>query len=434
MNIFFKLNRFIFSLMLLSVVTIQAQDSSDESADSIEEVVTTARRRTESVSDVPIAISAFSGNDLEEKGINNIEFLEELVPGLSIGNSIFAQNSVAIGIRGLGATRSSAQWDQKIAVYVDDAYQIRPQGTLFDLFDINNVQVLKGPQGTLFGKNTTSGAILVNSNTPVIGEFESSVKVSMGQRNLNSVSTMINIPLTSNASLRVVGIDKTQDGYIKNLDSFGKNSGDIDNLSARAMLGVDITESLSMLYTVSTFQTDGTALGANCNVYTTGSTLSGAAAFAGFTSAQKQRVYDNCSSSGHYETYHDESYGGQNMNIDKTQLKLTYDLGIGTLNFIHATAESDDKEDVWGFGNTSTENDDMYIVGPRQTTSDGETTEIRFSGSAMDDRVQYTVGYFESDVDGTGINDTILGAGFKASSDLIPLGIGMDALLDYLLT
>ena len=100
--------------MLLSVVTIQAQDSSDESADSIEEVVTTARRRTESVSDVPIAISAFSGNDLEEKGINNIEFLEELVPGLSIGNSIFAQNSVAIGIRGLGATRSSAQWDQKL--------------------------------------------------------------------------------------------------------------------------------------------------------------------------------------------------------------------------------------------------------------------------------------------------------------------------------
>ena len=428
MNILFKLNRFIFSLMLLSVVTIQAQDSSDESADSIEEVVTTARRRTESVSDVPIAISAFSGNDLEENGINNIEFLEELVPGLSIGNSIFAQNSVAIGIRGLGATRSSAQWDQKIAVYVDDVYQIRPQGTLFDLFDTNNVQVLKGPQGTLFGKNTTSGAILVNNNTPVIGEFESSVKVSMGQRNLNSVSTMINVPLTSNASLRFVGIDKTQDGYIKNLDSFGKNSGDIDNLSARAMLGVDITESLSMLYTVSTFQTDGTALGANCNVYTTGSTLSGAAAFAGFTSAQKQRVYDNCSSSGHYETYHDESYGGQNMNIDKTQLKLTYDLGIGTLNFIHATAESDDKEDVWGFGNTSTENDDMYIVGPRQTTSDGETTEIRFSGSAMDDRVQYTVGYFESDVDGTGINDTILGAGFKASSDLIPLGIGMDAL------
>ena len=187
LNILFKLNRFIFSLMLLSVVTVNAQDSSDESADSIEEVVTTARRRTESVSDVPIAISAFSGNDLEESGINNIEFLEELVPGLSIGNSIFAQNSVAIGIRGLGATRSSAPCDQKIAWYVDAVYQIRPQGTLFDLFDTNNVQVLKGPQGTLFGKNTTSGAILVNNNTPVIGEFESSVKVSMGQRNWNSV-------------------------------------------------------------------------------------------------------------------------------------------------------------------------------------------------------------------------------------------------------
>lgn len=418
-----------FLFLLVSFTTsIIAQQANNEAVEEIEEITTTARRREESVKDVPIAIKAFSGDDLEESGVNNMEYLEELVPGLSVGNSIFAQNSVAIGIRGLGATRSSAQWDQKIAVYVDDAYQIRPQGTLFDLFDVNNVQVLKGPQGTLFGKNTTSGAILVNNNTPNVEGFESSVKVSMGQRNLNTVAAMTNIPLTSNAALRVVAMHKKQDGYIKNLDTFGKDSGDIDNFTGRAMLGIDISDRLNLLYTVSSFETSGTALGANCNVYTTGSTLSGAAAFAGFTSAQNQRVYDNCSSSGHYETYHDESYGGQNMNIDKTQLKLTYDLGIGTLSFIHATAESDDKEAIWGFGNTSTEYDDMYIVGPRQTTSDGETTEIRFSGSAMDERVQYTVGYFESDVDGTGINDTIIGAGFKASSSLIPLGVGMDAV------
>ncbi|MFL2703956.1 MAG: TonB-dependent receptor [Gammaproteobacteria bacterium] len=424
MKTFALLKQTLFVLLSLTFTfNINSQESNDIEVAEIEDVITTARRREESVKDVPIAIKAFSGDALEESGINNMEYLEELVPGLSVGNSIFAQNSVAIGIRGLGATRSSVQWDQKIAVYVDDAYQIRPQGTLFDLFDVNNVQILKGPQGTLFGKNTTTGAILVNNNTPNVGKFESSVKVQMGQRFLTNIAAMTNIPLTSSAALRVVAMQKKQDGYIKNLDTFGKDSGQIDNFTGRAMLGIDFTDRLNLLYTLSTFETSGTALGANCNVYTSGTSLPAAADSQGaFTSAQKQRVFDNCSSSGHYETYHDESFGGQDMNVEKTQLKLTYDLDIGSLSFIHATAESDDKEAVWGFGNTSSEYDDMYIVGPRQTTSDGETTEIRFSGAAMNDKIQYTVGYFESEVDGTGINDTILGSGFEASSTPIPSG------------
>ena len=182
MKTFALLKQTLFVLLSLTFTfNINSQESNDIEVAEIEDVITTARRREESVKDVPIAIKAFSGDALEESGINNMEYLEELVPGLSVGNSIFAQNSVAIGIRGLGATRSSVQWDQKIAVYVDDAYQIRPQGTLFDLFDVNNVQILKGPQGTLFGKNTTTGAILVNNNTPNVGKFESSVKVQMIQ-------------------------------------------------------------------------------------------------------------------------------------------------------------------------------------------------------------------------------------------------------------
>ena len=274
MKTFALLKQTLFVLLSLTFTfNINSQESNDIEVAEIEDVITTARRREESVKDVPIAIKAFSGDALEESGINNMEYLEELVPGLSVGNSIFAQNSVAIGIRGLGATRSSVQWDQKIAVYVDDAYQIRPQGTLFDLFDVNNVQILKGPQGTLFGKNTTTGAILVNNNTPNVGKFESSVKVQMGQRFLTNIAAMTNIPLTSSAALRVVAMQKKQDGYIKNLDTFGKDSGQIDNFTGRAMLGIDFTDRLNLLYTLSTFETSGTALGANCNVYTSGTSL-----------------------------------------------------------------------------------------------------------------------------------------------------------------
>ncbi len=111
-----------------------------------------------------------------------MEYLNEIVPNMLMVKANVAQNGVAVGLRGLGSSRSSAQWDQKIAIYIDDAYQLRPQGALFDLFDISNVQVLKGPQGTLFGKNTTSGAILVNNNTPVMDVLESTVRLTMGPK------------------------------------------------------------------------------------------------------------------------------------------------------------------------------------------------------------------------------------------------------------
>ena len=271
----FNLNKLFFIAITLSIFNLQAQDSSDESADSMEEVITTARRTEESVNDVPIAISAFSGSDLDEKGITNMEDIRSLVPNMMIQKSANNQSVANVSVRGMGSSRGSVQFDNKIAIYVDDAFMIRPQGSLFDLFDVNNLQVLKGPQGTLFGKNTTSGAILINNNLPVVGEFDSSVKVSMGQRHLNSVSAMVNLPLTSNAALRIVGITKKQDGYINNLDGFSDDGGIIDNETFRAMLSVDITEDLNLLYTQSMFNSSGTAVYSNCEVYTNSPMLAG---------------------------------------------------------------------------------------------------------------------------------------------------------------
>ena len=152
----FKLNRLFFVVLSLSVFTIQAQDSSSESADAIEEVITTARRTEESVTDVPIAISAFTGSDLDKKGVTNMENLPSIVSNINFQKSANNQSVANVSVRGMGSSRGAIQWDNKIALYVDDAYMIRPQGSLFDLFDVANLQVLKGPQGTLFGKNTSS--------------------------------------------------------------------------------------------------------------------------------------------------------------------------------------------------------------------------------------------------------------------------------------
>ena len=419
----FKLNRLFFVVLSLSVFTIQAQDSSSESADAIEEVITTARRTEESVTDVPIAISAFTGLDLEEKGITNMENLPSIVSNINFQKSANNQSVANVSVRGMGSSRGAIQWDNKIALYVDDAYMIRPQGSLFDLFDVANLQVLKGPQGTLFGKNTSSGAILVNNNLPVVGEFDSTVKVSMGQRNLNSVSAMVNLPLTSNAALRVVGITKKQDGYINNLDGFGDDGGIIDNETFRAMLSVDITEDLNLLYTYSMFDSSGTAVYANCEVYTNSPMLAGGPALNFIPNDMKTRAVEDCNATGHYDSYHDSTFGDSYLDLDKTLLKLTYDLGSdSTLTFIHATAKHDDQETGWATGASRYDFPDITLVGPRVQDTDGSTTEIRFNGLAMEDKLQYAFGYFESDVDGNMVNPTIRAAGFEASSQLIGPG------------
>ena len=421
----FNLNKLFFIAITLSIFTLEAQESSDESADSMEEVITTARRTEESVSDVPIAISAFSGTDLDEKGITNMEDIRSLVPNMTMQKSANNQSVANVSVRGMGSSRGSVQYDNKIAIYVDDAFMIRPQGSLFDLFDVNNLQVLKGPQGTLFGKNTTSGAILVNNNLPVVGEFDSSVKVSMGQRNLNSVSAMVNLPLTSNAALRIVGITKKQDGYINNLDGFSDDGGIIDNETFRAMLSVDITEDLNLLYTQSMFNSSGTAVYSNCEVYTNSPMLAGGPALGVVTQGMKTRAVNDCKATGHYDSYHDATFGDSYLDLDKTLLKLTYDLGSNSsLTFIHSTAKHDDQETGWATGGSRTEFPDITLVGPRTQDTDGSTTEIRINGLAMNNRLQYAFGYFESEVDGNMVQPTIRAAGFEPSSQLIPASTG----------
>ena len=419
----FKLNQLFFIVLSLSIFTIQAQDSSSESADAIEEVITTARRTEESVTDVPIAISAFTGSDLEEKGITNMESISSIVPNIQFQKAANNQSVASVSVRGMGSSRGAIQWDNKIALYVDDAYMIRPQGSLFDLFDVANLQVLKGPQGTLFGKNTSSGAILVNNNLPVVGEFDSSVKVSMGQRNLNSVAAMVNVPLTSNAAMRFVGITKKQDGYINNLDGFADDGGIIDNETFRAMLSVDITEDLNLLYTYSMFDSAGTPIYANCEVYTNSNMLSGGPAINVLTNGMKTRAVESCRSDSHYNAYHPLTAGDSYLDLDKTLLKLTYDLGSSSqLTFIHATAKHDDQETAWPTGGGRTEFPNITFVGPRTQDTDGSTTEIRMTGLAMDDRLQYAFGYFESEVDGNMVLPTIRAPGFEASSQLIGPG------------
>jgi len=140
----------------------------DEGAQTppVGEIVVTAQRRSERLRDVPLTISAQNAAMLESAGVSNLRELGVAVPGLSFTtNGTFAQPT----IRGVQTTVSQAGADSPVAIYVDGLYQANQLGNLFDLPDVERVEVLKGPQGTLFGRNATAGAIVIHTRDP---EFE----------------------------------------------------------------------------------------------------------------------------------------------------------------------------------------------------------------------------------------------------------------------
>src|SRR5690606_10842329 len=160
----------------------------------IEEIVVTARRQSESLQTTPVAVTALTETMLQVKQIETIESVQYSTPNLNIStNSPNSSGFAFLAIRGQSNLGGGASNDPAIGVYVDGVYIARPGGSLLDLIDTRQVEVLRGPQGTLFGRNTTGGALNISSNEPV-HNLEGSVQATMGNYGLKQVTGVINVP------------------------------------------------------------------------------------------------------------------------------------------------------------------------------------------------------------------------------------------------
>ena len=204
---------------------------------TIEEIVVTARKRAEGLQDAPISITAMTGEALELRQINSSDKLAQVTPNLTFdANAPTSGHSGAaqIYIRGIGQQDFLGVVDPGVGVYVDGVYYARTIATVFDFLDVERIEVLRGPQGTLFGRNTIGGAITIHSRKPV-EELEAEAGVKVGSDSL--VETRLNLsgPLADNLLGRITLGSKNRDGYVKRLRD-GVDLGDDDMITGRGML------------------------------------------------------------------------------------------------------------------------------------------------------------------------------------------------------
>jgi iron complex outermembrane recepter protein len=212
----------------------EAQSAFDET------IVVTARKREESLQETPISVSAFSGRGLEARGVQSTEGLAQITPNLTLQNNPSfsgASNSAAIYIRGIGQQDFVPTVEPGVGVYVDGVYVARSLGSILDLVDFERVEVLRGPQGTLFGRNTIGGAISVTTKAPS-QNLEGTGSVGVGTDNQVVVKGTINVPLSETVALRASAGYFNQDGYVTRTFD-GKKLGDMDRLTGRVALRVE---------------------------------------------------------------------------------------------------------------------------------------------------------------------------------------------------
>jgi iron complex outermembrane recepter protein len=203
----------VISMIISNPAFAQNTSATATNDDKTEVIVVTALKRSQTLQSVPATITALSSASLEQSGVNSLESIEGQVPGLSFGNSGF--NGAAIGLRGISSQRSNTGDEAAVAVHIDGIFQPQSSQALARLFDVQRVEVLAGPQGTLYGRNANAGVINVITKGPTAVR-EGTAQISYGEFNTVRAEGMYNIPLNDTSGIRISGTYAKGDGFIEN--------------------------------------------------------------------------------------------------------------------------------------------------------------------------------------------------------------------------
>ena len=316
---------------------------------TIPAMTVTAQKRTEALQDVPLSVTALSPETLDLLGITNVNELQAAVPNILFLN-VGSSNTVTAYIRGIGTANAVFTQDPAIGLYVDDVYLTRSLGANRDFFDVERIEVLRGPQGTLYGSNSPAGAIRIVTVKPSLTKgFQFKGEARVGNYNERDFDVALNVPIVENRiAARLVVMSAKHDGYQKNLAD-GTDGAAIDDLSARLHVFAEINDSWDLLVTGDTTR--------NRDIPTNGvsflTTPAGGDAFQtpGFNKrdffSEISHRYDNVDNHGIAANLHGRLNWGDFRSITayrKLQENLNQDVDATILNRFTAHQELDNKQ------------------------------------------------------------------------------------------
>jgi iron complex outermembrane receptor protein len=435
----------VMSCVALPVLSDNQTANSYQGQMALEDVIVTARKREETLQDTPVAVSAFSAATLAIAGIANTRDLQESVPGLIF--SEMGNKAAAIFIRGVGQKESSAVLDPGVGVYINSIYIARTDSQLLDVVDTSSIQVLRGPQGTLFGKNNTGGALLVSTQMPDTQDYAGHVSTRLGNNGRRDLKVSGNFPLVNDTLAARISLNSTNlDGYLKSTYN-GDKYGDEDRLGATARMYWQPTDTFSADAFYYWSKIDENGAGLTC-VYQNPNGVFNTFSWPGFT--EPSAYQSRCNTS---EAAADDDKilinGPSKFKMSSQILGVTLNWKYDDFDIKSITAWShqDDigiVDDSDATDITGVETNGLAVIGALQRSLDAGqgnfslpnaekrnqySQELQLSSTAFDERLSYTTGLFITSEE---INDTVSGnlVGFNGysyktdTSTLIPKVIG----------
>lgn len=323
-------------LTALSLTTMLSLQSEVQAAQQLEEVVVTAQHREESAQEVPISLLAYGSDDVEKARLTDLGEIVAITPNVVVGDE--TQTNQHIFVRGIGTILPGAGATQSVGYAVDGVFLTRAGSFNQDLFDLERVEVLRGPQGTLYGRNVVGGMVNTITKKPELGQASARIELGMGSYDLFESKAMVNVPIGDDTALRAVVNYRERDGYIDNIfkpadstllnpdpfNDFGQCkdcNGDMDNVDSLAMriqLGGNASENLSWNFSVfrNEIESDGVHI-KNTNL------ISGFLADLAFEPA-----------SGSHDVINGNEMGGLDQEFTMATLHFDYESDLGTVTSI----------------------------------------------------------------------------------------------------
>ena len=361
---------------------VAAEDDVEARYGVLEEVVSTARKREEPLQETPVAVSVITADQLDLAFTPNLAAMPFPAPNVNINNGLLS-NVLYLSVRGYALTDVDSTLDPPVAVMVDGIYYTRPVMNNLDMFDVEQLELLRGPQGTLFGRNTAAGAVQLRTKRPT-DEFEMAGKVTLGNYGRTDVRAAINLPLVEGrVNARLAAFSLNTDGFYKSADTANRSARDIgkdDKLTLRPSIQFILSDAMDLTF-IGEWHQDKSQIRPQKNYSGPNRSLCSNHGFCGVP-------FDEGGKKDDFDADVIEP-GFVDIDIFSVTKEFNWELDKGTVTWLSNFRDTDE---TWVYDADGVGAYDMFLVDRRQPHQQ-YSTELRFASTAFD-RFDFIAGVF----------------------------------------